>query len=74
MSEELVLKLTEYKRYIKKLLSIIVVLIFFGTYNYLDFLYKTTWIVSVNGLDSLLSINRTSNLDNAFFTVKYMAY
>ena len=47
---------------------------FFGTYNYLDFIYKTTGIVSVNGLDSLISISGIPKLDNAFFTGKYMVY
>ena len=48
--------------------------IFFSTCNYLDFLFENTNIVSVNGLDSLISINGVPNLDNAFFTGEYMVY
>ena len=48
--------------------------VFFNTINYLDFLYKTTGLVSVNNLDSLVSISNVQNLDNAFFTGKYMVY
>ena len=73
--EEPVLELTEYKKLYQKVVEYnSCVDIFFGTYNYLDFLYKTTGIVSVNGLDSLLSISGIPKLDNAFFTGKYMAY
>lgn len=75
ISEEPVLELTEYKKIYQKVVEYnSCVDIFFGTYNYLDFLYKTTGIVSVNGLDSLLSISGIPKLDNAFFTGKYMAY
>ena len=48
--------------------------IFFSTCNYLDFLFATTGLVSVNGLDSLVSINGIPDLDNAFFTGQYMVY
>ena len=48
--------------------------VFFNTINYLDFLYKTTGLISVNNLDSLVSISNVPNLDNAFFTGKYMVY
>ena len=48
--------------------------IFFSTCNYLDFLFATTGLVSVNGLDSLVSINGVPDLDNAFFTGQYMVY
>jgi hypothetical protein len=48
--------------------------IYFSTCNYLDFLFATTGLVSVNGLDSLVSINGVPNLDNAFFTGEYMVY
>lgn len=48
--------------------------VFFNTINYLDFLYQTTSMVSVNKLDSLLSISGVANLDNAFFTGEYMVY
>jgi hypothetical protein len=48
--------------------------VFFNTYNYLDFLFDSTQLVSVNNLDSLISISNVNNLDNAFFTGQYMVY
>jgi len=75
ISEEPVLKLKEYKKIYQKVVEYNSCIdIFFGTYNYLDFLYKTTEIVSVNGLNSILSISGIPKLDNAFFTGEYMAY
>ena len=48
--------------------------VFFNTSNYLNFLFETTQLVSVNNLDSLISISNVNNLDNAFFTGQYMVY
>lgn len=48
--------------------------IFFNTCNYLDFIFETSGMVSVNGLDTLVSVNRIPKLDNAFFTGQYMMY
>ena len=48
--------------------------VFFNTSNYLDFLFTTTKMISVNNLDSLVSISNVPNLDNAFFTGQYMVY
>jgi len=48
--------------------------IMFNTINYLDFLYKSTGMTSVNGLRVLVSVCNVPNLDNAFFTGKYMVY
>ena len=67
--------LTNYKKIYQKVISYnSSVDIFFSTYNYLDFLFSTTEMVSVNNLDALISINSVPNLDNAFFTGKYMVY
>ncbi len=48
--------------------------IMFNTINYLDFLYKSTGMISVNNLNVLVSICNVPDLDNAFFTGKYMVY
>jgi ribonucleotide reductase beta subunit family protein with ferritin-like domain len=48
--------------------------ILFNSCNYLDFLFKTSKIVSVNNLKSIVSINGVPNLDNAYFTGNYMVY
>ena len=67
--------INHYKKVYQKVLSYnSSVDIFFSTCNYLDFLFEKTGLVSVNGLDSLISINGISNLDNAFFTGEYMVY
>jgi hypothetical protein len=67
--------LTEYKKIYQKVVKYnSPVDVFFNTINYLDFLYKSTQLVSVNNLDSLVSISNVPNLDNAFFTGEYMVY
>ena len=48
--------------------------VIFNSVHYLDFLYKSTGIVSVNNLNSIISISGVPNLDNAFFTGEYMVY
>ena len=48
--------------------------IMFNTINYLDFLYQSTGIISVNNLNVLVSVCNVPELDNAFFTGKYMVY
>lgn len=48
--------------------------IMFNTINYLDFLYKSTGLISVNNLSVLVSVCNVPDLDNAFFTGKYMVY
>ena len=48
--------------------------IMFCTCNYLDFLYEKTQMVSVNKLDTLISVSGVPKLDNAYFTGQYMMY
>ena len=67
--------LDEYKKLYQKLLRYnSAVDILFNTTNYLTFLYKYTGIVSVNRLDSLISISNIPDLDNAFFNGQQMMY
>ena len=69
------LSLTSYKRLYKQFSEYnSAVDIFYNTINYLDFLYRTSGIISVNNLDSIISIAGVPNLDNAFFTGQYMVY
>ena len=48
--------------------------IIFCTCNYLDFLYEKTQMISVNKLDTLISVSGVPKLDNAYFTGQYMMY
>ena len=48
--------------------------VLFCTSEYLLFLYKYTGIVSVNNLETIVSIIKIPDLDNAFFTGEYCAY
>jgi hypothetical protein len=67
--------ITEYKNIYKNIVTQSDhVDIFFNTTNYLDFLYLTTQLTSVNKLDALISISNVPNLDNAFFTGEYMCF
>jgi hypothetical protein len=65
----------EYKKVYKQLISNnSSVDIFFNTCNYIDFIFESTGLVSINNLDSLISINGFDNLDNSYFTGQYMVY
>ena len=74
-SESPIKSVNSYKKIFQHLSSLNdAVDIFFNTINYLDFLYTTTGLVSVAGLDSLISISNVPDLDNAFFTGEYMVF
>ena len=65
----------EYRKiYKKSLVNNIAVDIFFGSYNYLDFLYKSSGMISVNKLPALVAICNVDDLDNAYFTGEYSLY
>jgi hypothetical protein len=67
--------LDEYKKIYQKVLRYnSAVDIIFNTIHYLTFLYKYTGMISVNKLDSLISVSNIPDLDNAFFNGQQMMY
>ena len=75
LSSEPTKSLSEYKKIYQNVIKYnSPVDIFFNTCNYLTFLYEKTGLVSVNNLDTILSVSGIPKLDNAFFTGQYMMY
>jgi hypothetical protein len=74
-SEKPLKSLDEYKKIYQKVLRYnSAVDIIFNTIHYLTFLYKVTGMISVNKLESLVSISNIPDLDNAFFNGQQMMY